>query len=385
MPETLKPEDALGRNALSNGSLEERRGPRFILHVDMDSYYASAEMARNPKLKDTPVIVGAPPAEGRGRGVVLASNYPARAFGVRSGMPISEAWRRCPAATYLRPDFEYYESLSDTVMNVIKGFGPKFEQASIDEAFLDVTEQVRTTREALNLANKLRSEIRIKTGLTSSVGIAGTKSSAKIASDMNKPDKVTIVPEGGIRAFLAPLPVKKISGVGPKTEAALVQNGLNTVGDIQRADPGLLKRLFGSTGAWLWSVANGLDDGEVRERSFRSLSTETTFGEDTSDWEQVRETVRSLSSELGARVSRMNLGFKTVGIKVRFAGFETHTREKSLPAHSEGQKVIEEEALELLREFEGSKKPVRLVGVRVSSLRFHEGEQVKIEEWAGRG
>ncbi|MDA4128757.1 MAG: DNA polymerase IV [Thaumarchaeota archaeon] len=360
---------------------EEPSKEKFIVHIDMDSYYASAEVGRDPSLKDKPVVVGADPRNGMGRGVVVACNYPARAFGIRSGMPISQAWRLCRDALYLKPDFAYYERLSGEVMDIIKEHGKKFEQVSIDEAFLDLSDSVHNVREALNLVSEMREEIKRKTGLTSSVGIAESKTAAKIASDLNKPNKVTVVPRGGAARFLATLPMSRIPGVGHKTESLLRAKGFESIGDIQQTDPKVLKTLLGRTGSWLWSAANGLDADRVRERPIRSLGTERTLEEDTSDWKLIEDVIEGLSRELSERAEQMRIEFRKVGIKIRFRGFETHTREKSLPAPTQNYSIIQKEALALLNDFRSSEKKVRLLGVHVSGLRATKGAQVSIESW----
>lgn len=354
---------------------------RFVLHIDMDSYYASAEISRNPELKEKPVIVGAPPKEGTGRGVVLTCNYVARATGVRSGMPISEAWRLCPTAVYLPPDFRFYEELSGRVMNVIRGFGGRFEQLSIDEAFLEITSEVGTPSDALELARKLKQQLRDETGLTCSIGVGESKSAAKIASDLNKPDKITAIPRGGTKDFLAPLPVTRISGVGSKTQRILQELAIRTIGDLQRANPSALRSRLGRTGTWLSSVANGLDREEVRERPPKSLSTETTFPEDTSDWTAVERVVDDLAGELAERAMAYHYRFRRVGVKVRFKGFETHTREKMLKANSEGSKVIRQEAKSLLEPFRSHSRKVRLVGIKISGLEPWFAAQSSIDEF----
>ncbi len=355
---------------------------RFVLHIDMDSFYASAEVRRDPNLAEKAVIVGADPREGKGRGVVVACNYVARSFGVRSGMPISEAYALCPTGVYVSPDFAYYENLSEAVMRIIHTYSPRFEQVSIDEAFLDVTEGVDNTSQALELVERLKRELKEETGLTCSVGVAESKSAAKIATDLNKPDKVTVVPRGGTKLFLAPLPIRRIAGVGQKTEELLHELGVATIGDLQKVDPSALKAPLGRTGLWLWRVANGIDTEEVRERPAKSLSTERTFYEDTSDWGVVEQLVDELASELAERARSTRQSFRRVGIKIRFRGFETHTREKLLPVSSEEAKVIREEASALLQPFKSSSKKIRLVGVRISGLKMSVAAQSKIEDWS---
>jgi len=367
---------------LSNPTLlEESPGNRFILHVDMDSFYASAEVQRNPALADKPVIVGADPTEGKGRGVVVACNYVARDYGVRSAMPISRAWALCPGAVYVRPDFDYYDSLSAKVMGIVRRFADKFEQVSIDEAFLDVSDQVKTPAAALSLVERLRHELKEKTGLACSVGIAENKSAAKIATDINKPDRVTLIPRGRTKEFLAPLPIGRITGVGRKTELLLQSLGITTIGDLQKGDEVQLGRSLGKAARWLVQVANGVEREEIREQPSRSLSTERTLEEDTTDWDVIEQMVGAMAEELASRAVDARLSFKSVGIKIRFRGFETHTRETRLVASTQDKGVIRREALLLLSRFSSGKKKVRLVGVRISGLRMMSTKQASIENW----
>ena len=363
--------------------LEETPGDRFILHVDMDSFYASAEIRRNPAFAAKPVIVGADPREGKGRGVVVACNYVSRGYGVRSGMPISRAWALCPGAVYVRPDFDYYVSLSTKVMEVVRRFADKFEQVSIDEAFLDVSDRVKTPAAALSLVERLRRELIEKTGLTCSVGIAENKSAAKIATDINKPDRVTLIPRGRAKEFLAPLPIGRITGVGRKTELLLQGLGITTIGDLQKADENQLGRRLGRMARWLVQVANGVERAEIREQPSRSLSTERTLEEDTTDWDVIEQMVGAMAEELASRAVDARLSFKSVGIKIRFQGFETHTRETRLVASTQDRGVIRREALLLLSRFRSGKKKVRLVGVRISGLRMMSARQASIESWLG--
>jgi DNA polymerase IV (DinB-like DNA polymerase) len=365
-----------------SASEDPRAGPiRIIAHIDMDSYYASAEMRRNEELRDKPVVIGAEPKEGKGRGVVIACNYPARKFGLRSAMPISEAWRLCPQAVYLPPDFEYYESLSNEVMQTIKNKAKAFEQVSIDEAFIDLTGVVRSFEEAKDWTAELKNELRTKIGLTCSVGLAETKSAAKIATDLHKPDGITVIPQGQVRQSLAQLPVSVIPGVGVKTEIALRELGISKVGDLQAMDANSLKKLFGESGVWLWQVANGIEGESVREHELKSLSTERTFEEDTENWTVIDEQVAELSSELVSRAQSAHVVFRKVGIKIRFRGFETHTRETRLATFSSDANVVLREARGLLHEFQGKNQRVRLIGVKVSEIRGESADQTSMNVW----
>ena len=356
---------------------------RIIAHIDMDSFYASAEVRREPSLRDKPVVIGADPKEGKGRGVVVSCNYAARRFGLKSAMPISEAWRLCPSAVYLPPDFAYYELVSNEVMKIIRERAKVFEQVSIDEAFVDLAGVADSFDEARAWVSELKDELKARTGLTCSVGLAETKSAAKIATDLNKPNGITVIPPGEVKATLAPLPISVIPGVGTKTELALKELGVSRVGDLQNLDVDHVKRRLGASGAWLWAVANGVESEEVREHELKSLSTERTFQQDTEDWGEVEAAVSEQASELASRVQLAHIIFRKVGVKIRFRGFETHTREARLPTFSNDVAIIEREARALLHEFQNRKEklPVRLVGLRVSELRAEPANQTSMTAW----
>ncbi len=354
---------------------------RIIAHIDLDSFYASAEIRRNESLKNQPVIIGADPKEGKGRGVALTCNYVARRSGVRSGMPISQAWRLCPQAVFINPDFEYYELLSMEVMQILRGMGGKFEQVSIDEAFVDLSSVLNSYAEVRGWVKSLKEGLAEKTGLTCSVGIAENKSAAKIATDLNKPDGITVVEEGKVKEFLKPLPARAISGVGVKTELLLGALGIKTIGELQQADENLLRKKLGKAGSWLWSVAQGLEREDVEEHEVRSLSAERTFGEDTSDWNEVESVLKDLSSELSGRAGAAHLLFRKVGVKIRFQGFETHTRESTLPSLVKDQETLWKEALGLLKWFRSRARKVRLVGLRVSGLEPESVDQATMTAW----
>jgi len=356
---------------------------RVILHIDMDAFYSSVEQRENPSLKGKPVIIGADPKEGRGRGVVVACSYEARKYGIRSAQPISQAHRLCPDGIYLRPNFELYETVSEEAMSLLRRFSEKLEQLSIDEAYLDVTEKVGDLGETASLAAKIKQEIKDKTQLTCSIGVASNKSAAKIASDFKKPDGLTIVPADKIREFLAPLPVNKISGIGKKTHELLKQMEINTIRDLATTHPSRLTEVFGKYGTRLWQVANGIDDEEVvTAYSIKSISSETTFEEDVADRKRVMEAFDSLISDVHTRTLSQNMLFRTVGIKVRFEDFSTFTRTKSHPRYTNEKPIMEQYVRTLFREFENSKKKIRLVGVRVSNLRKTDSGQETILSWA---
>jgi len=361
------------------------KASRIIFHVDFDAFYVSVERRANPKLLGLPVVVGADPEGGRARGVVVACSYEARKFGLHSGMPISQAYRLCPQATYLRPNFELYERVSQEVMGALKEFADEFEQVSIDEAFLDVSRKAMNAGEAEALAVELKNRMKETHHLTCSVGIAPNKSSAKIASDRNKPDGLTLVPLDGVEAFLKPLGVAVVPGIGRKTQEFLREKGIETIGQLQEVEGRQLLTWFGKNGVWLWGVIHGKENIEVRQQTMpRSLSVERTFRQDVLDFQAVRREALSAASELIARVRSQHLVYRTGGIKIRFQGFETHTREKSFISHTDSEDTLRSIVESLLSEFEGNGRPVRLVGVRVADLRLTDSSSSSLDDYAGQ-
>lgn len=352
----------------------------------MDAFYASVETKYNPDLKGIPVIIGADPKEGLGRGVVAACNYEARKLGVHSATPISRAWRLAPTAVYLRPNWKLYGEDSDRVMLLLRGYADTFEQLGIDEAFLDVSKKVKDYGEADVLARRVKSEVLEKEKLTCSVGVAPSKSVAKIASDFKKPDGLTVIPPEKVKDFLAPLPVSKISGVGKKTEEQLNSFGIRTIGQLSVVPGKELVRIFGKNGIWLWAIANGLEETPVEERPpVKSISMEQTFEKDVSEVSLVNEALLELSGEVHSRAVTENVLFRTVGIKVRFKHFVTFTREHSLQDYTQEKRLIIETLRALFKEFEASGKEFRLVGVRLSNLKTLEAKQESLYRWAGPG
>ncbi len=358
-------------------------GRRTILHVDLDAFYVSAEMREDPSLKGLPVVVGADPEGGRGRGVVVACSYEARKFGLRSGMPISQAYRLCPRATYMPPNWSLYERVSEEVMATLKSLADKFEQASIDEAFLDVSGKARDEESAKVVALDVKRSVKEKHGLTCSIGVAPNKSAAKIASDRNKPDGMTVVPFDDVPGFLAPLPVGVVPGIGRKTQEFLKEKGIGRISQLQALDGKQLLSWFGKNGVWLWGVIHGEENVEVRQQEMpKSLSVERTFKNDVSDFRNVRKEAADAASELARRLRSSRLAYRVGGIKIRFRGFETHTREKTLVSHSVSEEALLETVDALLDEFEAEGRRVRLVGVRVADLQRVSSEPSRLDDWA---
>ncbi len=357
---------------------------RTILHVDLDAFYVSVEVRERPELKGLPVVVGADPEGGKGRGVVIACSYEARKFGLRSGMPITQAYRLCPQAKYIPPNWGLYERASEDVMGTLKGFADKFEQGSIDEAYLDVTSRGPDERSAASLATEVKKAIRERHGLSCSIGIAPNKSSAKIASDRNKPDGMTVVPFGEVSGFLAPLPVGVVPGIGPKTRDFLSEKGITTIAQLQQLEGRQLLAWFGKSGVWLWGVVHGEEAVEVRQQEIpKSLSVERTFKDDVGDFRTVRREAADGAAELMRRVKSAGYSYRVAGIKIRFRGFETHTRERTLVSHTDSEGPLLENIDRLLDEFETKGKPVRLVGVRVADIQRSSSGPSRLDDWAG--
>jgi DNA polymerase IV (DinB-like DNA polymerase) len=341
-------------------------------------------MREHPELKGLPVVVGADPQGGKGRGVVVACSYEARKFGLRSGMPISQAYRLCPRGIYVRPSWGLYERVSEEVMATLKEFADKFEQASIDEAFLDISGKAGDASKASEVAREIKKVVRERHGLTCSIGVGPNKSSAKIASDRNKPDGLTVVPFDGVSGFLAPLQVGVVPGIGRKTGEFLNEKGITTIGQLQDVDGKQLLTWFGKNGVWLWGVIHGEENVEVRQQELpKSLSVERTFREDVTDFRSVRKAAADGVGELMRRVKSAGYAYRVAGIKIRFRGFETHTREKTLVSHTDSERPLLEAVERLLDEFESNGRPVRLVGIRVADIQRPTSGPSKLDDWMG--
>ena len=349
---------------------------RTIIHVDMDHFFTAVEEREHPEFKGKPVIVGADPKEGKGRGVVSTCNYEARELGVRSGMPISRAWKLCPEGIYLPVSHQLYVEVSRRIMDILRKHADKFEQWGIDEAFLDVTSRVNDFKEAETLANNIKREILDKEELTCSIGIGPNKLVAKIASDIQKPGGLTIVEAEDVQDFLAPLPVRRLLWVGRKTEQRLKKMGIKTIGDLANHDPAALTEAHGAMGTQLYLMAHGIDRSEVEERDeIKSISREFTFDEDTASPELVLDTLDKLSEEVHKDVTRQNLSFKTVTVKLRYKNFETHTHGKTLPFTTESLVDLQKTARQLIHDFLDPDRRIRLVGVKVSNLASAEKQK----------
>ncbi len=335
----------------------------------MDHFYTAVETREKPDLKLKPVVVGADPKDGHGRGVVSTSNYEARKSGIRSGMPISQAWKLCPQAVFLQPNFPLYIKTSNEIMAIVRSYGDKFEQWGIDEAFLDVSSKVKDYTEAGVLAKLVKQEICEKENLTCSIGVGPNKLIAKIASDYQKPDGLTVVAKEDAEKFLQPLPVRKLLWVGRKTEERLKAIGVNTIGDLAHSDPSALAETFGVAGTQMFLMAHGIDRSEVLQRDeVKSISHETTFEEDEEKAEKILGALDSLAISVSEEAVNQSLLFKTVTVKIRYENFETHTRSKTLQFMTNRAKDLRKTARELLSPYLVSNRKIRLIGVRVSTL-----------------
>lgn len=353
---------------------------RIILHVDMDAFFAAVEMREHPEIRGRPVIVGADPKEGKGRGVVSTASYEARVFGVHSAMPISKAFLRCPGGVFIRPHFDLYVQASEEVMEIAKSASERFEQVSIDEAYLDIS-IAGDYYNARAMAVALKEAIRNKTRLTCSIGVGPTKVVAKIASDYRKPDGLTVVEPGSISEFLYPLPVGKIPGVGKKSRETLHQLGVRTIGDLARVDVQELIALFGKWGAVIHALARGSDDREVKqEEGYKSISREITFENDTDEKCELLRTLDDMATEIQAVLIHEHLRFRTITVKLRDENFMTCTRSKTYERYSDDARLIKETSHELLPGFpEGLK--IRLIGLRLSGFEPKGPRQTTISEF----
>ena len=339
---------------------------RRIVHLDMDAFYASVEQRDAPELRGRPVAVGGSP---EGRGVVAAASYEARAFGVRSAMPMARAVRLCRELVIVRPDFAKYRAVSEQVMAILRSCSDLVEPLSLDEAYVDVTENRWGMAYATPVAREMKRRIRAETGLTASAGVAPNKFLAKVASGWRKPDGLTVISPGRVEAFLAGLPVEALWGVGPVTAAKLRALGIDKVTDVRHVDPAQLREAVGSAADWLRRLSHGDDPRPVvPHRAAKSASSETTYAEDLRDLDAIREELSRLARETAEWLERKRLAGRTVTIKVRYADFTTVTRSHTLSRPTADADVISSWAAELLYRTQAGQRPVRLLGARVTGL-----------------
>jgi len=346
--------------------------PRAIVHLDLDAFFAAVEVLENPKLKGQPVVVGGRPSE---RGVVAAASYPARAFGIRSAMPMYRALQLCPQTVICSPRHRLYGRYSRQVMEILHETCPLVEQMSIDEAYLDLTEQVDAWDEAVEIARRLRERVLTEVRLSASLGVAANKLVAKVASDHDKPGGLTVVRPGEEASFLAPLPVRVLWGVGPVTERKLAVLGVRTVGELAALPETDLVRHLGQHGLDMARQAQGVDQRPVStEHERKSISQERTFSRDLRDIRALRKQLWQMSQGVARRLEGADLAAGTIAVKLRYADFSTITRQLRLAVPTQDAKEIYRAALVLLRRGWQRGRPIRLLGVTGRGLTAPGGQ-----------
>lgn len=354
---------------------------RIILHIDMDAFFAAIEQRDHPEYRGKPVVVGADPREGKGRGVVSTCSYEAREYGIHSAMPISQAYKRCPHAIYLHGRMERYQEASRSVMKILDDFSAIVEPLSIDEAFLDISGCIRLLGSPEKIAKNMKKRIRDELGLTASVGIAPTKFVAKIASDHEKPDGLVIVSDAQVESFLRPLPISRMWGVGKKTQPVLEKLGIHTIGDLADYPQDKIVKKLGKSGLQYWRLAHGIDPRDVvRHGDAKSMSQETTFSADTDDVEKIEHTLFFLCTDLSRLLRNEGIAGRTVTLKIRLEDFTTFTRSESHCDLIDGSNDIYKIIIKLFRNFDRQEKKVRLIGVSVSNLNTSAEKQLSLFE-----
>jgi DNA polymerase-4 len=340
---------------------------RRIMHIDLDAFFVSVEQVGNPGLKGKPVVVGGKP---EGRGVVAAASYEARAFGLHSGMPLATASRLCPQAIFIQGSFPKYREASRKFMEILADFSPYLEPMGLDEAYLDATGFESLHGSIKQMAQRIKQRVKKELGINASIGIASGKVVAKVASEMSKPDGLLEVGEGEEAAFLAPLPIARLPGIGKKTEPKLKSLGIDTIGKLSATPLKALKSHFGASGELLKRFASGIDEREVEPpAAAKSASRETTFSQDIKDPARLESTLRYLGERVGADLRQKNKRARCVTLKLRYGDFATITRRKTLSQSTDSDQTIFETGQKLLKQaLAGEKRAVRLIGIGVSEL-----------------
>lgn len=340
---------------------------KYIVHLDMDAFFAAVEQRDNPVFSGKPVIIGADPKRGRGRGVVSTASYQARKFGIASAMPISAAYKRCPQGVFLRPNLAKYSRVSKQIYSILYQFTPLVEPVGIDEAFLDISGSFNLFGTPAGACLKLKEKIKKEVKLTASAGLAPIKMAAKIASDLNKPDGFLEVKKENLLEFLWPLKIEKLWGVGQKTKTALNRMGIKSVGDLAKFNRGVLKKVFGKNGEHLWQLANGADQRKVEvPDEAKSIGNEFTFSEDTADKDLIKAVLSSLSERVSGRLRKSKLKAKGICLKIRLEDFSTHTRAMQLNKSTNFYETIYKAASVMYEGSGFSGKKIRLLGVKTS-------------------
>jgi len=355
---------------------------RWVAHVDLDAFFASCEQRDHPEYRNLPVVVGAQPGN---RGVVAAASYEARAFGIRSAMPISEAYRRCPDAVYLRPDMQKYRGASRKILEILATVTPIVEAASIDEAYLDVSGLEKLMGAPLAIGREIRRRVLAGTGLTASVGIGPNRLIAKLGSEACKPDGLRMVSPAEVAGFLAPMPVSNLRGLGRRTQTIFDALRIRTVAQLRDFPVAELQQRLGKRAAASFlRQADGIASSEVvPDRQRKSISKEVTFASDVTDHDALRDRLRELAEGV-ARIARAEgLAGKVVTLKIRYTGFETHTRQRKLAAATNDERRLLKVAWQLFQRSDLPRKPVRLIGVGISGWRNNDTSQRDLFERGG--
>ena len=345
---------------------------RKIIHVDMDAFYASVEQRDDPALRGRPVAVG-----GMHRGVVAAASYEARHYGVRSAMPSVTALRRCPDLVFVKPRFDVYREVSRQIRAIFADYAPLVEPLSLDEAYLDVSEDLKGIGVATEIAKEIRARIRADTGLTASAGVSYNKFLAKLASDQNKPDGLCVIPPGKGEAFVATLPVKRFHGVGPKTAEKMARLGIETGADLHAQSLAFLAHHFGSSGEYYYNLARGICHRQVKpNRPWKSIGAEDTFFDDLSDEAALTAELDRISQTVWRRIDEKGISGRTVTLKVKYRDFRIITRARSLDRPVAGREEFLGIGCGLLRSILPAEKGIRLLGLTLSNLSQGDGPTV---------
>ncbi len=356
---------------------------KYIVHVDMDAFFAAVEQRDNPSLKGKPVIIGADPKKGRGRGVVSTASYEARKHGINSGMPISKAYTKCPEGVYLPPDMAKYSKVSRQIYSLFYQFTPSVESVGIDEAFLDISKSFHLFgANPAETCLKLKAKIKEKTNLTASLGLAPLKVAAKIASDLKKPDGFLEVKREQLLDFLWPLSISKLWGVGKKTKETLNGLGVHTIGQLANFDQSVLGEYLGKNGLYLWQLANGFDSREVEPPpEAKSIGSEFTFPEDTADFSLIKVVLSRLSEDVSCRLNKKSLRAQSISLKVRLKNFSTHSRSMRLIRATNSYSTIYRSVEKIFLENKFIGKEVRLVGVKAENFIESKAKDTLFEEF----
>jgi DNA polymerase IV len=348
---------------------------RKIIHVDMDMFYAAVELLERPDLRDKPVVVGGSP---KSRSVVTTANYVARKFGIRSAMSCAEAYRRCPECIFIKPEFPKYHKYSQIIRAIFFKYTDLVEPLSLDEAYLDVTSNTINEPSATRIAIAIKKDILEQTQLTASAGVGPNMFVAKIASDFKKPDGLTVVPPEKVLDFIRPLPVRRIPGIGPKSEAHMLKLGIRTVADLAAQSREWLAEHFGSFGQYLYDIARGIDERQVTPSWERkSLGEEETFDRDLLNLEEIEQYLRGCAQHVFAQLNKEEKRARTITLKIKYYDFRTITRRRTLDDFVSSADQIFDIARELLARTEAGRVKIRLAGITLSSfeLKVHSGTQ----------